>query len=306
EGMKTSLITREVIADSVELVALGQRLDGLVTIAGCDKSLPGMLMGLARVNIPSIFLYGGTIMPGKVGGKDVTIQDVFEAVGSYSRGQMSKEELRELECRACPAEGSCAGLYTANTMAAASEALGMSPPGSGTVPAVDPHRKEVCQETGVEIANVNSDDQIVISGDRIALARAMDLASARGARKTIPLAVAGAFHSQLMASAQEGLCQALGQTTFREPKAPIVANLSGQKLTTGEEIKEELKNQLCNCVRWKQSVECMIDMGVSTFVEFGPGRVLTSLVKRIDRQAKTANVGDVDSAQKVAVQSSSL
>ena len=148
EGMKTSLITREVIADSVELVALGERLDGLVTIAGCDKSLPGMLMGLARVNIPSIFLYGGTIMPGKVGGKDVTIQDVFEAVGSYSRGQMSKEELRELECRACPAEGSCAGLYTANTMAAVSEALGMSLPGSGTVPAVDPHRKEVCHEAG--------------------------------------------------------------------------------------------------------------------------------------------------------------
>ena len=148
EGMKTSLITREIIADSVELVALGERLDGLVTIAGCDKSLPGMLMGLARVNIPSIFLYGGTIMPGKVGGKDVTIQDVFEAVGSYSRGQMSKEELRELECRACPAEGSCAGLYTANTMAAASEALGMSLPGSSTVPAVDPHRKEVCHEAG--------------------------------------------------------------------------------------------------------------------------------------------------------------
>lgn len=166
--------------------------------------------------------------------------------------------------------------------------------------------EEVCQETGVEIANVNSHDQIVISGDRIALARAMDLASARGARKTIPLAVAGAFHSQLMAPAQEGLCQALGETTFREPKAPIVANLSGQMLTTGEEIKEELKSQLCNCVQWKQSVECMIDMGVSTFVEFGPGRVLTSLVKRIDRQAKTVNVGDVDSAQKVAVQSSSL
>ncbi len=148
EGMKTSLITREIIADSVELVAIGERLDGLVTIAGCDKSLPGMLMGLARVDIPSIFLYGGTIMPGKVGGKDVTIQDVFEAVGSYSRGTMTKEELRELECGACPAEGSCAGLYTANTMASVSEALGMSLPGSASVPAVDPLRKEVCQEAG--------------------------------------------------------------------------------------------------------------------------------------------------------------
>ena len=148
EGMKTSLITREIIADSVELVAIGERLDGMVTIAGCDKSLPGMLMGIARLNIPSIFLYGGTILPGNWNGKDVTIQDVFEAVGAYSRGQMTQEQLRELECQACPAEGACAGLYTANTMASAIEALGMSLPGSGSVPAVDARRKEVCHQTG--------------------------------------------------------------------------------------------------------------------------------------------------------------
>ena len=120
----------------------------MVTIAGCDKSLPGMLMGIARLNIPSIFLYGGTILPGNWNGKDVTIQDVFEAVGAYSRGQMTQEQLRELECQACPAEGACAGLYTANTMASAIEALGMSLPGSGSVPAVDARRKEVCHQTG--------------------------------------------------------------------------------------------------------------------------------------------------------------
>ena len=158
EGMKTSLITREVIADSVELVAIGERLDGMVTIAGCDKSLPGMLMGLARLNIPGIFLYGGTIMPGQVDGKDVTIQDVFEAVGSHARGQMTDEQLRELECRACPAEGSCAGLYTANTMASASEALGMSLPGSGSVPAVAEARNAVCRETGKALMHLLAND----------------------------------------------------------------------------------------------------------------------------------------------------
>ena len=160
--------------------------------------------------------------------------------------------------------------------------------------------EEVCQEAGVEIANVNSHDQIVISGDRVALERAIELAKAKGARRAIVLPVAGAFHSQLMAPAQEGLFRALEATTFREPKAPIVANLSGQQITTGQEIKEELEGQICHCVQWKQSVECMRDMGVSTFVEFGPGRVLSSLVKRIDRQARTANVGDSSSAQKVA------
>ncbi len=158
EGMKTSLITREVIADSVELVAIGERLDGVVTIAGCDKSLPGMLMGLARLNIPGIFLYGGTILPGKLDGKDVTIQDVFEAVGSHARGQMTAEQLYELECRACPAEGSCAGLYTANTMASASEALGMSLPGSGSVPAVAESRNAVCRETGKAPMNLLAND----------------------------------------------------------------------------------------------------------------------------------------------------
>ncbi|HYR87426.1 MAG TPA: dihydroxy-acid dehydratase [Terriglobia bacterium] len=148
EGMKASLVSREVIADSVELVAFAERFDGLVAIAGCDKSLPGMLMGLARLNLPSVFLYGGTIMPGHFGGRDVTIQDVFEAVGAYAQKKMTAEALRELEGMACPGPGSCAGMYTANTMAAAIEALGMSVPGSANIPAMAEARTEVCIKSG--------------------------------------------------------------------------------------------------------------------------------------------------------------
>ena len=137
EGMKASLVSREVIADSIELVAFGQRFDGLVTLAGCDKTLPGTVMAAARLNIPSVFVYGGTIMPGSYRDKDVNIQDVFEAVGAYSSGRCSIEDLTELEGLACPGEGACAGLFTANTMAAAIEALGMSLPGAASIPAVD-------------------------------------------------------------------------------------------------------------------------------------------------------------------------
>ncbi|HXZ25938.1 MAG TPA: dihydroxy-acid dehydratase, partial [Nitrospiria bacterium] len=123
EGMKASLMTREAIADSVELVAFAERFDGLVTIAGCDKSLPGMIMGCLRLNLPSVFIYGGTIMPGSFHGRDVTIQDVFEAVGAHAMGKLPTDELTALERVACPGAGSCAGMFTANTMASASEAL---------------------------------------------------------------------------------------------------------------------------------------------------------------------------------------
>ncbi len=148
EGMKASLISREIIADSVEVMTVAERFDGIVAIAGCDKSLPGMLMALARLNIPSVFLYGGTIMPGNFEDKDVTIQDVFEAVGAHAKGKMTDEALRKLEGQACPGAGACAGMYTANTMAAAIEALGMSVPGSASVPALAEGRAAVCFETG--------------------------------------------------------------------------------------------------------------------------------------------------------------
>jgi len=148
EGMRASLVSREVIADSVELVMHAERFDAMVTIAGCDKSLPGMVMAAARLNVPTVFLYGGTILPGHFQGRDVTIQDVFEAVGAAAAGRMSMDELKELERTACPGPGSCAGMYTANTMAVAVEALGMSLPGSASPPAVDSRRDEFAGASG--------------------------------------------------------------------------------------------------------------------------------------------------------------
>ncbi|MCH2504820.1 MAG: dihydroxy-acid dehydratase [Dehalococcoidia bacterium] len=142
EGMKTSLVSREVIADSIELVTFGERMDGLITIAGCDKNMPGCMMAIARLNVPALFIYGGSIMPGNYLGKDVNIQDVFEAVGSYANGDMTREQLHDLECVACPGEGSCAGLFTANTMSTAIEVMGMSLPGDASIPAIDPRKDE--------------------------------------------------------------------------------------------------------------------------------------------------------------------
>ncbi|WP_255168048.1 dihydroxy-acid dehydratase [Natrononativus amylolyticus] len=148
EGMKASLISRELIADSVELVAFGERLDGLVTVAGCDKNLPGMMMAAIRTDLPSVFLYGGSIMPGEHEGRDVTIVQVFEGVGSYATGEMSAEELDDLERHACPGAGSCGGMFTANTMASISEALGLAPLGSASPPAEDEERYEVARRAG--------------------------------------------------------------------------------------------------------------------------------------------------------------
>lgn len=148
EGMHASLVSREVIADSVELVAFAERFDGLVTFAGCDKSLPGMLMAAARLDLPSVFVYGGSILPGRYKGCDVTIQDVFEAVGTHAAGDMSDEELDALEHAACPGAGSCGGMFTANTMASAGEALGMSEPGSASPAAVDYRRGDFARSAG--------------------------------------------------------------------------------------------------------------------------------------------------------------
>src|SRR5262250_1753415 len=125
EGMKSSLVSREVIADSVELTMRGHCYDALVGLAGCDKSLPGLMMAMVRLNVPAVFMYGGSIMPGRFRGRDVTVQDVFEAVGAHSAGKMNTEDLHELECVACPSSGSCGGQFTANTMACVSEAIGL-------------------------------------------------------------------------------------------------------------------------------------------------------------------------------------
>jgi dihydroxy-acid dehydratase len=154
EGMKASLISREVIADSVELMMHAERFDGLVGIAGCDKSEPGMLMAMARLNLPAVYLYGGTILPGTYQGRDITIQDVFEAVGTHAKGSMTDDELLAIERAACPTAGSCAGMYTANTMAAAGEALGMSLPGAASPPAVDYRREVFARESGVAVTRL--------------------------------------------------------------------------------------------------------------------------------------------------------
>jgi dihydroxy-acid dehydratase len=149
EGMRASLVSREVIADSVELVVHAERLDAAVLLAGCDKSLPGMLMAAARLDVPSVFLYGGSILPGHLAdGTAVTIQDVFEAVGACALGKITRERLGEIERAACPSEGSCGGMFTANTMACAAEALGMALPGSAAPPAPDARRTDIARRSG--------------------------------------------------------------------------------------------------------------------------------------------------------------
>ena len=151
EGMKGSLVSREVIADSIETVCFTEGMDGLVVVAACDKNMPGAMMSMARLNIPSVFVYGGAIMPGNYGGKDINIQDMYEAVGSYSKSQMTLDELINMERVACPGEGACSGMFTANTMASAIEAMGMSIPGAASIPAIDGRTLDVAKETGQHV-----------------------------------------------------------------------------------------------------------------------------------------------------------
>ena len=154
EGMKASLVSREIIADSIEIMMIAHQYDAIIGIAGCDKSLPGTLMGMARVNMPAIFLYGGTILPGRWNDCDVTVQDVYEAVGSYEVGRLSLQQLTDLENVACPSAGSCGGMYTANTMASVSEALGISLPGNASSPAESESRRNISEKTGMSISRL--------------------------------------------------------------------------------------------------------------------------------------------------------
>ncbi|MCH2304185.1 MAG: dihydroxy-acid dehydratase [SAR202 cluster bacterium] len=158
EGMKASLVSREVIADSIETVTFGESMDGVIAVAACDKNMPGILMSMARLNLPSIFVYGGAILPGQYKGKDINVQDMFEAIGTYSQGKLSLEELIAMEKVACPGEGACAGMFTANTMAAAIEAMGMSTPGSSSIPAIDPRNEEVAFNSGHLLFNMLEKD----------------------------------------------------------------------------------------------------------------------------------------------------
>ena len=154
EGMKSSLVSREVIADSIELMVRAHQYDALVGIAGCDKSLPGTMMAMTRLNLPSVFVYGGTIMPGILDGRELTIVDVYEAVGAYDAGKLSLEGLKNIENTACPNAGSCGGMFTANTMASISEAIGIALPGSASPPAEDDRREKMVYDTGKACAKL--------------------------------------------------------------------------------------------------------------------------------------------------------
>jgi dihydroxy-acid dehydratase len=154
EGMRASLVSREIIADSVECVMHAERLDGSVTLAGCDKSLPGMLMAAARLDLANVFVYNGSIMPGNLNGKDLTIQDVFEGVGACALGKITESELGEIERAACPGEGACGGMFTANTMSSVAEALGMALPGSASAPAIDESRDADAYAAGEAVVNL--------------------------------------------------------------------------------------------------------------------------------------------------------
>ena len=158
QGMKSSLISREVIADSIEVFVRGHLFDAVVAISGCDKTIPGTIMGLARLNLPSLMLYGGSIAPGRFQGRDVTIQDVFEAVGAFSAGKMTKAELADLEDHACPGAGACGGQFTANTMSIAAALLGISPIGANEVPATDPRKDGVAVACGKRVMQLFQDD----------------------------------------------------------------------------------------------------------------------------------------------------
>jgi [acyl-carrier-protein] S-malonyltransferase len=159
--------------------------------------------------------------------------------------------------------------------------------------------EHICAETGVELANINSDDQIVISGDKIAVARAMDLSLARGARKAVPLPVSGAFHSSLMYEAEQSLAEAVDKLEFRHPKMPIIANSTGKPLITSQDVKEELVNGLCSTVRWSELVRYMVNSGVTRFLEFGPIRLLASFIRRIDSTVEAVTLSSREEMRKL-------
>ena len=161
--------------------------------------------------------------------------------------------------------------------------------------------EEISRQTGTYVSNVNTGEQVVVSGEVLAVARALDLASARGAKRAIPLRVGGAFHSGLMASARDGLAKVVGDLELREPSVPIIANMTATPLTTASELREELVTQVCECVQWKRSVEYMVGRGVTGFVEIGPGRALSGMVKRISRSADVRAVGDLDAVSRFSL-----
>src|SRR4029434_341100 len=219
EGMKSSLVSRETIADSIELMMHAHCYDALVGIAGCDKSLPGVIMAMARLNLPSVFLYGGTILTGSFRGRDVTIQDVFEAVGAHANGKMTDEELYELECHACPGAGSCGGQYTANTMACAAEAMGIALPGSSSPPAVEESRDRFAEDAGRAVMRLLQEG---ITPRDILTPRALENAV------TVVVATGGSTNAALHLPAiahEAGFALGLDEIEKISRRTPIIANL---------------------------------------------------------------------------------
>ncbi len=219
EGMKASLVSREVIADSIELVARGHLFDGVIALSGCDKTIPGTVMALARLDIPALMLYGGSIDPGRFQDRDVTIQDVFEGVGAHAAGTMTDAELYDLECSACPGPGACGGQFTANTMSTAMECLGISVMGSSCVPATNPKKDEVCRQVGRQIMEILKDDlrpsRIITRGS---LENAIASIAATGGSTN------GVLH--LLAIAKEmGVALAMEDFDTISQKTPLLANL---------------------------------------------------------------------------------
>jgi dihydroxy-acid dehydratase len=232
EGMKASLISREVIADSVELVSFGERMDALVTVAGCDKNLPGMMMAAIRTDLPTVFCYGGSILPGEHEGRDVTVQDVFEGVGTYAQGEMSREELDDLERNACPGAGSCGGMFTANTMAAISEAIGLAPLGSASPLAESDEREAVAREAGEVVLDA-------VEADR----KPSDILTRASFENAIALQVAlggstnGVLHLLAMA-AEAGIDLDIDAFDEISKRTPKIANLQPGGTRVMEDLHE--------------------------------------------------------------------
>jgi dihydroxy-acid dehydratase len=219
EGMRASLVSRELIADSIELVVLGHLLDGVVVVVGCDKTIPAAAMALARLDVPGLILYGGPIAPGRFGGRDVTIQDVFEAVGAHAAGKLSDRELAALEDAACPGAGACGGQFTANTMATALTFLGLSPLGANDVPATDPTKGEVAERCGalaVELVRREARARRFIT--RPALDNAIASVAATGGSTN------GVLHLLAIARAA-GMPLALGDFDAIAARTPVLADL---------------------------------------------------------------------------------
>ena len=219
EGMKASLVSREVIADSIELMVHAHGYDALVGLAGCDKSLPGTLMAMARLNVPSVFLYGGTILPGKFQGRDVTIQDVYEAVGAHAAGKMSDADLYEMECGACPSAGSCGGQFTANTMACVAEAIGMALPMSGSPPAVQVERDDFAVRAGATVMDLlreNIRPRDIMT--KRAFENAITVAAATGGSTNVALHLPALAH-------EAGVSVTLDDIDRVSRRTPVIADL---------------------------------------------------------------------------------